>query len=474
MLANPWFYESRRRRMGLGVALVCCWLVSRGDLRAEKLQPRVEVQEDLYQYTPADNGAGPLWCSGSTSIVRNGDQVFASGLETLAGRKPLNNCRWQFYQRAEAGWKLLRTDEVGRTREPSPLGVFPEQSQVLLSANPTLTAVDTYNGPARPEILVFQTKDLAAAPQTVLPGWNGTPEFSEHSYRSFAVDGPKSELLLCQNIGYTHSEWAFRDAQGKWTSGQLKWPWGAEYDQPEPIRTCYPDVMLKNRAVYFCGVSDVQEPYKAWRDHKKEITGQNWDYDFRRLFFTWTEDITTGKFHDWVEISSRDKTAGWIMPGDLWVGGDGLVHVIWSERAIDERLRQKFFPDAKQSHSIEYAVLKDGAIISRTAIAKVEEGTPGELPSAPRFHVTDDGRLLVIFYVSGTNRDGKAVSENRMVEFNADGSVSPSVVVPLDPPFTSYFTATVRAGTSPSHTLDLLGTRSGKSNTISYARIRIE
>ena len=60
---------------------------------AEPLRPVVEVEEEVYTYRPANNGAGPLWCSGSTCLVRIGDAVFASGLETLADHKPLNNCR---------------------------------------------------------------------------------------------------------------------------------------------------------------------------------------------------------------------------------------------------------------------------------------------------------------------------------------------------------------------------------------------
>jgi len=64
-----------------------------------KLVPVVELEEDVYRYEPADNGAGPMWCSGSTCLVRIGDDVFASGLETLKDGKPLNNCRWTLFQR---------------------------------------------------------------------------------------------------------------------------------------------------------------------------------------------------------------------------------------------------------------------------------------------------------------------------------------------------------------------------------------
>ena len=38
------------------------------------LRPVVEAEEDIYTYTNADNGAGPLWCHGSTCLVRIGDE----------------------------------------------------------------------------------------------------------------------------------------------------------------------------------------------------------------------------------------------------------------------------------------------------------------------------------------------------------------------------------------------------------------
>ncbi len=139
--------------------------------------------------------------------------------------------------------------------------------------------------------------------------------------------------------------------------------------------------MLKNRAVHFCGVSDIVEPYPEWRAYKKQLTGHEWDYDFRRLFYTWTPDITREKFRPWVEIASRDKTCGWISPGDLWLAPDGAVHLVWTERALDERLRAKFFPEAKQSHAVNYAIVREGKVVLRRTLMLAEEGKPGETGS---------------------------------------------------------------------------------------------
>jgi hypothetical protein len=415
-----------------------------------------------------------MWCSGSTCLVRSGNELFASGIQTLKDAKPLNNCRWLLFHRGQDGWEQVAADPVGRTREPSPLAAFPD-GDVFLSVNPTLVLdPNTYSGPAQPEILQFASVDPKRAFQRLLPLWENNPRFTEHSYRSFVADGVERELILFQNIDYTHAEWAFRDSSGQWAArGKLRWPWGAEYDIPEPIRICYPDVLLKHRAVYFCGVSDVVEPYEKWRAFKKQLNGQEWDYDFRRLFYTWTEDITGGPFHDWLEIASRDKTCGWISPGDLWVHPDGGVHIVWTERAIDERLREKFFPGQKQSHALNYAVVRNGRIASRQTLALAEEGKSNEIPSLARFQATPENRLFVFYYVSGNDGTGKPVNENRLIELRSDGSRSAPVTVPLRHPLTSYFTATVRGGSSPSEILDLLGQRAGSSTSICYARVRL-
>jgi hypothetical protein len=438
------------------------------------IQPVVEIEEDVYRFEPANNGAGPLWCHGSTCLVRIGDEMFASGIETLKGFKPLNNCRWLLWNRTAQGWQLRQADKNGRTREPSPLVCF-AGGPLFLSANPTLlTDPNVYGGPARPEILQFNPADPKGPCQTLPPKWEGTPAFTEHSYRSFAADGPNRELILLQNIGYTHAEWSFRDRSGAWSAaGKLVWPWGAEYPKPEPIRVCYPTVALKNRAVYFCGVSDIVEPYPEWRAHKKQITGQNWDFDFRRLFYTWTPDITKTKFQPWVEVASRDKTSGWIMPGDLWAAPDGAVHLLWHERAIDERLRAKFFPRAKQSNALNYAQVRDGKVVLRRSLVEAVEGRPGEVAAAGRFHVTPDHRLWVVCYVSGINAAGKGVAENRLLEIGPDGTVTNQSVLPLKHPLGSYFTTTIRAGSAPSRILDMLGHRVDSQATVSYARIRL-
>src|SRR5262249_35047700 len=111
--------------VSLGVAALAVRVgLAESMYRSVNLHPKVELEEEVYSYAPANNGAGPMWCSGSTCLLRIGNDVFASGLETIAGAKPLNNCRWMLYKRDAEGWSLQQADASGRTREPCPLAGF--------------------------------------------------------------------------------------------------------------------------------------------------------------------------------------------------------------------------------------------------------------------------------------------------------------------------------------------------------------
>jgi hypothetical protein len=439
---------------------------------AVPLQPVVEVEEDVYSYTPADNGAGPMWTHGNTCIVRVGEELLASGLETLPDHKPLNNVRWLLFRRGPEGWQQTTRGEGTHEREPCPLVAYPG-GPVLLSTNPNACKPDEYDGTATPQVLEFALADPTKPARTLLPVWDREIKFHGHTYRSFAADGPRREALLIYNTAYDRAYWTFLDAEGRWAhQGALDFPFGKEYDEPQPIRICYPTVALKDHAVHFCGVSDIVEPYKVWRQFKEELTKQKWDYDFRRLFYTWCDDVTAdGRLHEWVEVASRDKTCGWIFPCDLHVGAAGRVFLLWAERALDERLRPKFFPDARQSVALNCAVVEKGAIVKRCAIHEwTEGGASAERPGEGRFQILPDGRLLVLYYVSGKDAAGNGLSENRLVEILPDGSLGSPVRVPLQKPMSSFFTATPRAGCAPAATIDLFG---DLGQTLRYARVRV-
>lgn len=445
------------------------------------LAPVVEAEEEVFTYTPADNGSDPMWCWSSTCLARSGDHVFASGLETLPGVKPLNNVRWTLHQRTATGWQLVQADPKDRTREPCPLAAFPD-GRLLMSVNPTLVTDPQQQGggPARPEILQFKATDPAAPFAKLLPKWVGQPAFSEHSYRTFAADGPSGDCLLMNNIGNDGSHWALLDRSGATVrTGYLLWPSLAPGDiEPYGATRCranYPTVAVRNRAVHFCGAA----AFDNWDRVKdpvadKDKMGRQWGNRWRRLYYTWTPDLTTQDFAPWVELSNTMTTGGWLFPGDLYVAPDGIAHILWYEGPVDLRLRDKHFPDmTTRPHKFMYAQVREGRMLLKKALLQGDLGVEGPIPQGkPRLQITSDGRLIVC-YTTLTIADGKRTTDNWVMELTGEGVTGTPVKLPMQYPLAGFFTTTPRGGSLPSNTLELLGPRVGTQNAIHYARIRL-
>ena len=110
--------------------------------------PVVEVEDIVATYSPADNGAGPLWCYGAPLIARVGEEVYVSALETGVDVEPLCNTRWRLYARSDSGaWRLVDHADEFDTREPCPLGAT-QDGRVFLSVNPLIDLSGRRSGPS--------------------------------------------------------------------------------------------------------------------------------------------------------------------------------------------------------------------------------------------------------------------------------------------------------------------------------------
>ena len=248
------------------------------------IQPVVEIQNGIYSFEPANSGAGPLWCHGSTIIVRTADAVYVTGLETLPDQQPLHNCRWLLFQHQHDVWNLVYRDESGRTREPSPVGLL-RNKELLVTCNPTLTQPGEHDGPAEPTVFRFDIQHIKNKCTKELPVWKDQPRFTEHSYRTVVTGSEHNEVLYIQNVGMDVAHMSLLESGKTWSGvGHIRWPYASEYQHPQPLRLCYPNVIMRDRAVHFLGVSDIVEPAEEWKLSKYQITEREWDYVFRRLF----------------------------------------------------------------------------------------------------------------------------------------------------------------------------------------------
>jgi hypothetical protein len=427
----------------------------------------VEREEAMATCASPNNGAGPIWCYGAPLLVRQGDTVFVSVMETGKDVPPLCNTRWRLFRRedqAASEWRLVRQPEGFRHREPCPL-VLQDDNQLVLSVNPSIEPVGAKYGRCDPHLLRFDTRRIDEPPaDLVLWGSSaGTGHFTDHSYRGVAADSGRGELLVL-NIDATTSaqHWAFVGADGRLSrSGAISFP----------IRACYPQVALRDRAAHVLAIGDIVEPNEAWRTLKKQKTGQAWDYVFRRLFYATTPDITAGGFAPPIEIDTVDATGGHITNLDLWIDPRGVAHLLYLKTMYSPVIRDKDFPGQPNPTTLEHVEMAGGKIVRRTTLVTGGEKAP-ETPRYARFHATEDGTLWVVEFVTGSRRDGSSFGENRIAAVAPGGTLSAQLRLPLKSPFSTFFTAAERGGSRPSNVLDLFGI-AGDGETLRYARIRL-
>ncbi|HXK94231.1 MAG TPA: hypothetical protein PKV38_11155 [bacterium] len=427
------------------------------------VRPAVQVEEDIVRVEPPNNGAGPLWCYGAPLLVRSGEWIFASIMETSQDVPPLCNTRWRLWERTEKGWMVLHQDERFRNREPCPLVLLGEET-LLLSANSSTQPPGTQYGPCEPNVFRFGLATRSFPPVLELPRWEGTPRFTDHSYRGIGVDGEARETLLFHIDAENGRQYvSVRSKDGEWSShGFIEFP----------IRSCYPQAALKNGAGHILAIGDIVEPTGEWRTFKKEKTGRDWDYVFRRLFYAWSPDVHTQLFHAPIEIDSVDATAGHITNLDLWLDEDGRAFLLYLKQPVQNALmRDRFFPDLKLIRSLECVVVNHGQVEKRMTLMTGGESLPGPDPHYARFHAMPDGSLYVVFTATFFSPDMLDKVETRIQRIVPH--ISDSVTIPLHQPFRVFFTAAERGGSKPSRLLDLFGIGED-GDTLRYACVQLE
>jgi hypothetical protein len=277
-------------------------------------------------------------------------------------------------------------------------------------------------------------------------------------------------------ISPDHSQcWSYLDRTGEWSRQDL-----LRY----PIRGCYQHVALRDRAAYVMAVSDIVEPNACWRAFKKELTGREWDYEFRQLFFTWTPDITRVAFSPILTFAHRDETAGLLRNCDMWIGPDGDAHTVYIDRNVwHPFMRDRFFPGLPTTVALKYCRISKGAVVERKTIVECVEDMvaprqPGAvtfregnlLPTCAAVHATSPESAFLIYHVSG-QRGAEQATGNYVVPLWPPSDAAP-LKLDLQHPLPTFFTASERTGTEPSIITDLYGIGQDP-HAVRYAQVRI-
>ena len=447
----------------------------------------IAAEECISSVEPFNNGAGPIWCFGSSTLVRDGNALYCTIPEVGAGVTPLCNTRWNLYRRLDGqAWERVYQSPNYDQREPCPMVRLPG-GRVAVSTNPAYREWYAWaDGRKRycctPQLAFFDLAHLERGPEMHTPVWSMDHAFNEHSYRGMGVDAETGALFLAHQAPDPDQDhdfvvaWSYLDAEGSWSQqGVLRFP----------MRGCYPQIAVRGRAVYILAISDEMEPVPAWADYKAMVTGQrDWDYDFRQLFFTWTPDITKRPFSPPLTVASRDETAGIITNRDLWIAPDGDAYVLYQERNIWHAfMRDRFWPGTPTKMSLKMARVHNGRVAERwllqesvenmtdraTVSGKAERYEPTMTPPVPSyavFHATPDGRLYVVCHQSGTVAAGNYIRQ-------VLPDLGEPIPIPLSTPLASFFTASVRAGSLPAESVDLYGMPASGAQEIRHAQFTL-
>ncbi len=421
----------------------------------------VEAEETVATCLSPNNGAGPTWDYGAPMIVRRGDQVFVSAMETSPTLGPLCNTRPRVFVRDRTtGWRLYWQPPDFLEREPCP--IVSVGDSLFVSTNPLRTVNATRSGACDPGVVRLPlggTPIAYAEVPVFLPG----ASFTEHSYRAVCAD-PATGSFLVAHIDSPTEDYVLsrRLPSGEWVPrGRIHFP----------IRGCYPQVWLKDTTAQILAIGDIVEPVAEWRAFKFEQTKREWDYVFRRLFFAETLDIRGPGFGTPLEVDNLDATAGWMLNLDLVVDSDLRSHVLYVKSTCQSpAMRDKFFPGVKITRSLEYAVVYHGEVVARHTLAIGGEGLKSEEPlGTARFHVMADGRLLVLYEATDWS-----VSPARRVWrlMQVSPEVTAPVEVPLKQGMGQFFTANERGGSRPSNTIDIFGV-ADDGQTLRYAQLHL-
>jgi hypothetical protein len=175
-----------------------------------------------------------------------------------------------------------------------------------------------------------------------------------------------------------------------------------------------------------------------------------------------------------MEIDTVEKTGGHITNLDLFVDAAGTAHLLYLKRPYaNPYIREKYFPQGKDTAHLQYVVVKDGKVSATRTLAETTSDGQALTPSYARFHVGPREKLYVV--ASGTMNDakGEAAFGMFLAAVLAGSEKADFQRLDLKHPLSTFFTNTPRGGSKPGEIIDLFGTGNDAPN-LRYTRIRLK
>ena len=336
----------------------------------------------LCDTVPFKNGADPLWCSGNSTIIRVGEDVFATNMRVFPERGRHSRTSLEVWaKRGSGSWQMEFFEEGVYQREPCPV-MYIGGSVIGVTVNATNIVYppeeENIGALCTPKIYLFDVTDHLTLTQVVTPRFDDPDyELNDHSYRGHALDSANGDLFLvnkyCLGEGSAHA-WALLDKNYQTVRADKL---------VCPKRCCYHNIALHKGELYIFAVRDVEEFVPEWRDYKREVTGDEWDYDMRAIYLKYSPDIRRQDPGEQILIMDRDDTCGHVKNLDCMFTPEGdMLFVASSKRIWHDFMRARFFPNTPFDATLEFFRLRGGKVIDRQVLdcsGKSEEINPKTL-----------------------------------------------------------------------------------------------
>jgi hypothetical protein len=343
------------------------------------------------------NGSSPGWSRGNSPLVRKGDRVFCTDSQVTPGREPFNHTVMRLFEKAGDGpWRVVYEDTGVFQREPCPVVLAGDR--LLVTVNPTSRTYAPEEPsrvvPCIPKLYVFDVSSEVRLEKILPMPWSTeTCTFLDHSYRGGAVDALTGDLFF-DNLHYPPG------SEGEHLYALLDQalnPVRTE-DLSFPERSCYHNIALRGGEAYVFAVQDIVEPNSEWLAYKRQVTGQEWDFDFRTVWLNYTPDIGTQPFAPSVHVCDREATCGWTDNLDCCYAADGSMLLAVREENVRQRfMRDRFFPQEELYSVLNVYRFRHGKLQEVFCVDRSGEETGGAVSYCGFFHTAADGSVYLLW-----------------------------------------------------------------------------